>query len=179
MQSYLRLRLHQWAWKIAISSRMWWMNFEMEWTHTQGRDWSSNGNFKLSCVNEWWGSPEIQLWRHMRMREYQDRGWGFGEKGGSEQDSMEGVESEGGETESQQYRRYMKSGLDEVSDPELWQLHHWKQWWPVSTESLRSKTRQVWMNLAELKSSRIAGKCNLLRWGLRLELTRSWDLIHV
>ena len=37
----------------------------------------------------------------------------------------EGEESEEGETESQQYQRYMQSGKDEVSEPELWQsLHH-------------------------------------------------------
>ena len=42
-----------------------------------------------------------------------------------EEPEAEEIESEGGETESQQYRRYMQSGLDEVSDPELWQqLHH-------------------------------------------------------
>ena len=34
-------------------------------------------------------------------------------------------EEEEGETESQQYQRYMQSGIDEVSEPELWQqLHH-------------------------------------------------------
>ena len=39
-------------------------------------------------------------------------------------EEAEGIESEGGETESQQYRRYMQSGLDEVSEPELWQHLH-------------------------------------------------------
>ena len=34
-------------------------------------------------------------------------------------------EEEEGETESQQYQRYLQSGIDEVSEPELWQqIHH-------------------------------------------------------
>ncbi len=59
----------------------------------------------------------------------------------TEQDEpeAEGIESEGGETESQQYRRYMQSGLDEVSDPELWQELPLKALVKERTETLTRK----------------------------------------